>query len=273
LQAEDFDNGGQNVSYFDSEATNLGWSPYRKGMGVDVTDGLKGTRFVGCIKAGEWMEYTVNVATAGTYAFSARVASLKAGGTFHVEVDGVNKTGTMSVGDTGGWQNWINVSAKSGVTLSAGTHVIRFKADAAGSLGYVANVDSFTFAPVTSAFSTVRATWFTAVSKVLVTPGYLAQLDKGDWVAFGRLDFGAGAKSVTASVAAPASAAGKKIEVRLDSVTGRVVATITVPATGAWTTFKTVSAAVAAGTAGIHDVYLTFPTGNATANLQSIRFA
>jgi subtilisin family serine protease len=273
LQAENFDNGGQNVSYFDAEATNLGWSAYRKGTGVDVTDGTNGVKFVGCIKAGEWLEYTVNVAAAGTYQFSARVASLRWGGSFHIEVDGVNKTGPMVVGDTKGWQNWVNLTAKSGVALTAGTHVIRFKGDTGGKLGYVANVDSFTFTKATSAYAPIAATAYSAQSAVANKGTYLANLDKGDWVAFGRIDFGAtGAKSVLASVAAPAEAAGKVIEIRLDSGNGKLIGSIKVPATGGWTSFQTVKAAVS-GASGIHDVFLTFPTGKGTANLQWIQFA
>jgi hypothetical protein len=36
--------------------------------------------------AGEWLNYTVSVAAAGTYAIDVRAASNGAGGTFHIEV-------------------------------------------------------------------------------------------------------------------------------------------------------------------------------------------
>ena len=59
----------------------------------------------------------VNVAAAGTYAIDVRVASNGAGGTFHIEVNGVDKTGPMAVPNTGGWQVWKTVT-KTGVALA-----------------------------------------------------------------------------------------------------------------------------------------------------------
>ena len=74
------------------------------------------------------MEYTVNVTASATYTISARVASLSAGGTLHVEVDGQNVTGAMSFAATGGWQSWTTVT-RTGVPLTAGPHVLRVALD------------------------------------------------------------------------------------------------------------------------------------------------
>ena len=80
-------------------------------------------------RAGEWLHYTVNVSTTGTYTFEARVASVGAGSKFRVTVDGTDVTGAMDVPDTGGWQTWRtvpgNVSAVTGrqtvyLTFSSG---------------------------------------------------------------------------------------------------------------------------------------------------------
>ena len=51
-------------------------------------------------------EYTVNVATAGNYNVDVRAASMLAGGTFHIEFNGVDKPdclrlSTQTVGKTG----------------------------------------------------------------------------------------------------------------------------------------------------------------------------
>jgi hypothetical protein len=84
---------------------------------------------VGWIDAGEWMNYTINVAAAGTYDIEARVAAdAVSGGTFHIEFNGVDKTGTMTVSPTGSWQTWTTIK-KSGVSLPAGTQVMRFVFD------------------------------------------------------------------------------------------------------------------------------------------------
>ncbi len=53
----------------------------------------------------------MNITTAGTYTLSARVAATAAGKTFHVELDGVNVSGTLTVPNTGGWQTWQTVTA------------------------------------------------------------------------------------------------------------------------------------------------------------------
>ena len=65
-----------------------------------------------------------------------------AGGRFHVEVDGVDKTGPINVPDTGGWQTWTTLRAPN-ISLTAGTHVIRVYFDAVGSGGGAGNYNWF----------------------------------------------------------------------------------------------------------------------------------
>jgi hypothetical protein len=68
------------------------------------------------------------------------VASSGAGGTFHIEVNGVDKTGPFVIPDTGGWQTWATLS-KAGVSLSAGTQVLRVVMDANGASGSIGNMN------------------------------------------------------------------------------------------------------------------------------------
>jgi hypothetical protein len=88
------------------------------------------------------LKYTVKVGAAGTYALDVRVAQETSGGTFHVEVDGVNKTGSIGVPGTGGWHSWRTVT-RTGISLSAGTHVVRVVMDANAGNGSVANFNWF----------------------------------------------------------------------------------------------------------------------------------
>ena len=88
--------------------------------------------------AGEWLSYSVTVASAGTYDIDVRVASPAAGGTFHIEANDVNITGPLTVPGTGGWQTWTTVR-RSGVTLAAGTQRWRLVLDANGATGAVGN--------------------------------------------------------------------------------------------------------------------------------------
>lgn len=147
IQAENFDNGGQGVAFNDLDATNNG-GQYRT-TAVDIEACSEGGFNVGWIGTGEWLEYTVNV-TAGTYTLSARVATPNSGKTFHVELDGVNISGSIAVPNTGGWQSWQTVSVTT-TALSAGNgRVLRLVFDTNDF-----NVNSITFGstpPPTSAY-------------------------------------------------------------------------------------------------------------------------
>jgi probable HAF family extracellular repeat protein len=147
IQAEDFDEGGEGVAYHDSSPGNEGGAYRSTNVDIQSTSDTGGGSNVGWIQAGEWLEYTVNVAAAGTYTLEARVASPGAGGTFHVEMDGVNKTGTMSVPDTAGWQSWRIISRS--VTLEAGTHILRVSFDSNGVTGAFGNLNYLRFVSAT----------------------------------------------------------------------------------------------------------------------------
>ncbi|HEU4322594.1 MAG TPA: carbohydrate-binding protein, partial [Roseiflexaceae bacterium] len=123
VQAEDFDNGGEGVAFHDNDAANAGTQYRSTGVDIESTGDTGGGYNVGWIGSGEWLEYTVNVQSAGTYTLAARVASGGTSGSFRVEFGGVDKTGTVAVPNTGGWQSWANVSRT--VNLSAGQQVLR----------------------------------------------------------------------------------------------------------------------------------------------------
>ncbi|MER5456145.1 carbohydrate binding domain-containing protein [Micromonospora sp. NPDC002389] len=86
-------------------------------------------------------------------------------------------------------------------------------------------------------------------------------IDNGDWTALSSVDFGAGAKSLTAKVRP--LVAGGSIQLRLGDVAAPVVATIPVDGTiGEWTELST----ALDGVTGVHDVYFTY-AGPAGADL------
>ncbi|MFI7081948.1 carbohydrate binding domain-containing protein [Micromonospora sp. NPDC049903] len=89
-------------------------------------------------------------------------------------------------------------------------------------------------------------------------------IDNGDWTALSSVDFGAGAKSLTAKVRP--LVAGGSIQLRLGDVAAPVVATIPVDGTiGEWTELST----ALDGVTGVHDVYFTY-AGPAGADLFEI---
>ena len=141
IEAENFDKGGQGVAYHDADASNNG-GQYRAQEGVDIehTSNTTGGYNVGWMLASEWLEYTVNVDASGVYTIEARVASAGVGGKFHIEFDGVDKTGSLMVPNTGGWQRWQTIR-KTGVQLNAGQQVMRVALDSNGATGWVGNVN------------------------------------------------------------------------------------------------------------------------------------
>jgi beta-glucanase (GH16 family) len=124
IEVEDYDLGGPGIAYNDFDASNNGGA-YRPAEGVDLeATADTGHGFnLGWVEPGEWIEYTVDVFP-GTYDFQLRVASELTGGTFHIEVDGIDKTGPVTFARTFGWQNWITVNVED-VTFGGGVQTLR----------------------------------------------------------------------------------------------------------------------------------------------------
>jgi hypothetical protein len=149
VEAENYNTGGEGVSYHDSDPGNNG-GEYRNDD-VDISSGGSGYA-VGWTYGGEWLEYTVNVARPGTYKLSASVASALSGGSFNIEFNGVDATGPITVPNTGGWGSFTSVSTN--VTLSAGTQVMRLVMDGSGIVG---NFDWISFAGAGEVIKFVQA--------------------------------------------------------------------------------------------------------------------
>jgi GH18 family chitinase len=142
IQAENFDTGGENVGYFTDTNTNEG-GQYRtsEGVSIEATTDAVGGYDVGWVTGDEWLNYTVNIASSGSYSVQVRVASNGQGGTFHFNVDGASATSELAVPNTGGWQNWTTLSTS--INLTAGQHVIQLHMDSAGFAGTVGNFNWF----------------------------------------------------------------------------------------------------------------------------------
>ncbi len=149
IQAENFDLGGEGIAYHDLEAANQG-GQYRTAEGVDIqaSSDTGGGYNVGWTRTDEWVEYTVNVASAGNYTLLERVASNAATGSFRVEFNGTNKTGTVTVPNTGGWQTYVTLSQV--VDLSAGQQVMR--------IYYLGNDTNLNYVTLSAAGATLTPT-------------------------------------------------------------------------------------------------------------------
>jgi phosphatidylserine/phosphatidylglycerophosphate/cardiolipin synthase-like enzyme len=153
IQVENFDTGASGVSYSDTTSGNSGGAYRATNVDIAVCSDTGGGYNLGYTRPGEWLKYTVNVTTSGTYTLTVRYANQGTGATFRVEVDGQDKTGPLALQDTGGWQKWQNIQ-KTGIALTAGIHVVRLFLDRPASPnGAVGNYNYLTFSTGTSAAS------------------------------------------------------------------------------------------------------------------------
>jgi hypothetical protein len=116
LFAADYDFGRQGEAYLDMTTTNTynSGNSYRNDS-VDIqpiSDSAPSNSFnVGWMDPGDWMKYSVAPVVPGPYAVYARVAGGASGGSFYLDIGGSNTSGTISVPNTGGWQNWTTIPA------------------------------------------------------------------------------------------------------------------------------------------------------------------
>ncbi len=140
IQTENYDKGGEGVAYHDATAGNSGGAYRSDDVDINATTDATGAYHVKTVRAGEWLGYTVKVATTGSYAVGIRAASSGGGGTVHLAVDGVNVSGPIVLPDTGGWTTWQTVT-RTGITLAPGTHLLKLIVDANGPTGTAANIN------------------------------------------------------------------------------------------------------------------------------------
>ncbi len=155
IEAENYNSGGEGTAYHDLDAAQLG-SSYRLDSGVDVqaSSSASNGHYVGYGQAGEYTDYTVKVATTGTYdvAFAVRGpvsgSTAATGGQFHADFNGTDKTGTLTVASP---STAFGTVAAKGISLSAGTYVVRVVLDknATGSNATM-NFDSFKITAATT---------------------------------------------------------------------------------------------------------------------------
>ncbi len=138
----DFDFGGKNVAWYDTTSGDEGGGNYRTSYGdndskdVDV----EGSSNIGWTADGEWLLYTLDVKDGGIYTMDLKVSGN--GGQIHFELDGVDVTGALSVGATGGWADF-QYKVSCDIEFSQGRHKLKACMDRAS---YNLQCMRFTFA-------------------------------------------------------------------------------------------------------------------------------
>ena len=143
IEAEDYDTGGEGVAYRDTTPGNDGGEYRSDDVDIEITKDVNGGFSIGWIEEGEWLAYTVDVASSGLYDIQVRVASAMEGTisetlpvvgiiswtvpmtrVLHLEFDGEDLGGPLTFLATGSWQNWTSVFARR-ILLTEGQHVMR----------------------------------------------------------------------------------------------------------------------------------------------------
>lgn len=129
IQAELFDEGGNGFAYNDN-SPGSSVTPvvnFRPEEDVDIencTDAGAGYN-VGFAMAGEWLEYTIDVKSAGKYDLDLRVACNGTGRTVALtSADGKAIASNIPIPNTGGWQTWETITVKN-LELGNGVQTIR----------------------------------------------------------------------------------------------------------------------------------------------------
>ncbi len=128
IEGENYDKGGQGLAYHDSNDGNTG-NVYRTDN-VDIGtlgNPSDGKYVIGYTATGEWLEYTINVATTGTYDFDVHYSSGRAGGGkigAEFKDEGIVLFNNVALPQTANWVTYDRVPVEN-VSLTAGTHVLR----------------------------------------------------------------------------------------------------------------------------------------------------
>ena len=109
VYAANYDTGGQGVAYNVTSVNGSGTSYRSDGVNLETTSDTQdttggGSYDLGWTASGQWFKYTVNVATAGTYTVSYRLASPSGvtDGLHIASSAGANLSGNINVPATGG---------------------------------------------------------------------------------------------------------------------------------------------------------------------------
>ena len=147
IEAEDFACGGEGTGFHESANDGGPGGGTRRpdagsnGPDLESTGDSGGGYNVGWANTGEWLRYTINVPTTRAYNIVVRAASPDGTGRFHLELDGSTIGSARTVPNTGGWQNYTDVTLNS-VTLTAGNHNLDLRIDSSG-----ANYNYIEFTP------------------------------------------------------------------------------------------------------------------------------
>jgi len=159
IEAEMYDKGADGTAYQDSNIKDEGDAAFRTDEGVDIVTG-NGGKVIGYTAVGDWTLYTVNVAKAQVYNWTATVSSGVSGSAFSIYLGNTNITGRIQVQQTD-WNTYTQVTGQTTIALPAGISQLRLAIESAG-----CNIDKITFAAAPTGIDDLQADKFDGVYEV-----------------------------------------------------------------------------------------------------------
>lgn len=127
IQAEQFDkNGCPNTSAFYDKSTGNNRTYFRTSEDVDIEQISTNQYAIGWIEVGEWVEYTVDVATTGIYSLKLTTASAYSNtiGTVDLKTGSTLLT-SVPINATEGWSSYQTAYSPNQFNLSKGKQILR----------------------------------------------------------------------------------------------------------------------------------------------------
>ena len=212
---------------------------YTAMSGIQTESCSEGGLNVGWIDNGDWMDYSVNPSSSGSYTINLRVASTGTTGICQIK-SGSTILATVNIPNTGGWQNWTTISTT--VNLTAGIQTIRLQATGSGW-----NINWWSAATNTTTVTlpgTVQAENYSAMSGIQTeacSEGGLnvGWIESGDWMDYSVNPSSSGSYTINLRVASTGTTGICQIKSG-----STVLATVNIPNTGGWQNWTTVSTTV-----------------------------
>lgn len=147
VEAEAYDLGGYNLTYFDTDLENQGGSTFRSDA-TDIENYATGKHNIGYIDNGEWMEYSINLSETDTFDVWVNNASMINGGKFKLYIDNEELLTSPTFSATGGWSTFNETIIGEEIIIESGDHILKLEFTAAGF-----NIDYLRFSSAVSAIS------------------------------------------------------------------------------------------------------------------------
>jgi hypothetical protein len=221
----------------------------QQGVQTETTGDIAGGgQNVGWIDQGDWMDYSINPATAGTYTVKMRLATPNNGAQLQIKKADGSVLTTVNIPNTGGFQGYQTVEAT--LTLAEGQQTVRVQSSAAAlwNFNWMEFSTSSATTPTVPVTAKVEAENWTRMSGVQTENTWdagggqnVGWIDQGDWMEYSVTTANAGNHTINFRVATT----NNNGQLQVKKADGTVIGTLTIPNTGSYQGFQTVAATVA----------------------------